>query len=170
MTAAPFRERTPGGEPKAIRRAQRHLLIRTPEIGRLDRCTQAVGGKDPDRERNDQPVRQQCGYNRDPSPAEVTEPARLARVPNQDNGVRTQQKADREEQEPGQILAAGADGARVRDRKRCSFDGEDAERGGDRRPTARGQARTHGRREREHGERDEPAHEMVTGPGAVLGR
>ena len=79
---------------------------------------------------------------------------------------------DRGEQEAGPVLAAGADGAGIRDRERGTFERERAEHRGDRRLRPRPEARVEqADREAEQRERDEPAaQQVVARPGAGLGR
>ena len=76
-----------------------------------------------------------------PARRSVPEPPRLARAPQENDRAREQCQSDREEEEPGPVLAAGADRARVRDREARSFESEHAQDRREDGPPAGAQAR-----------------------------
>ena len=65
--------------------------------------------EDPDRDRHDEHVRDDDRHESNRPAAQVAEPSGLARAPEQHDGERAQQEADRHEQEAGPVLAPGAD-------------------------------------------------------------
>jgi hypothetical protein len=121
-----------------------------------------VSGKDCDRDRDNEPVRRQHGCGRDFGSAQVAEPARLARAPQQNRCAPEEQDAERAEEEPGPVLATGADCPGIRDRKRSTFERQRTEHGRERRAASCGKTRVESDCDREHGERRRTSRQVVT--------
>ena len=128
----------PAGEPEAVARPQRHLLVGSAQADLLDRSAGAVRGQNRHRDRNDEPVSQDNRDEPKRASAQPAEPPRLARAPEPDGRENNENKPDREEQEAGPVFAAGTDRAGIGDREHGALERERPEHRRDRRPSPGG--------------------------------
>ena len=146
------------------------MLVRAAEVDRLDDRARPVCGEDRDGDGCYQPERAERRRQNDAGAAQVAEPARLARTPEQHGGHPEEHDADWGEQEAGPVLAPGADGARIGDREPRSLERKRTEHGCEHSSPAGRQARVDEHGEGEYGEAHRAARQVVCRPRARLGR